>query len=128
MRIIEVAAKRLKISPDKFYMNLDEAGNTSAASIPIALCGAVKSGRLQPDDHVVFVGFGGGLTWAAAVVKWNVTSPEVSLRQREWKRARYIWARLRSKFRKWWRRTVDRLSGSPTPDARLRDADKRRRV
>ena len=126
MRIIEVAAKRLKISPEKFYMNLDEAGNTSAASIPIALCAAVDSGRLQPDDHVVFVGFGGGLTWASAVVKWNVTPPEVSRRQREWKRARYIWARLRSKSRKWWRRTIDRLSRSPTPDARLRDAGKRR--
>lgn len=124
-RIVETAAKKLKISSDRFYMNVDWAGNTSAASIPIALCDAVKSGRLKPDDNIVFVGFGGGLTWASAVVKWDVTPPDVSFLDREWKRARYIAARGRSKLRRWKRKVTARLAGSPTPDARLRDADKK---
>ncbi len=125
VRIIETAAKRLKISPDRFFMNVDLMGNTSAASIPIALCDAVHDGRLRPDDNVVFVGFGGGLTWAASVLKWNVTPPEVSLPRREWRRARYIVARGRSQLKKWRRRIIDRVSISPTPHARLHDADKK---
>ncbi len=125
-RIIETAAKRLKIAPDKFFMNVDMAANTSAASIPIALCDAVAAGKLHPDDNIVFVGFGGGLTWAASVVKWDVTPPQVSLLDREWKRARYITARGRSKFRKFRRKLGDRFSRSPTPNARMKDADKSR--
>lgn len=124
-RIIETAAKRLKIPQERFYMNVHAVGNTSAASIPIALCDAVHDGRLRPDDNVVFVGFGGGLTWAASVIKWNVTPPEISLPRREWRRARYILARGRSKLKKWRRRIIDRVSGSPTPNARMRDADKK---
>ncbi|MCP5095221.1 MAG: ketoacyl-ACP synthase III [Chloroflexi bacterium] len=123
-RIIETAAKRLKIPYDTFYMNVDQTGNTSAASIPIALCDAVRAGRLNPDDNIVFCGFGGGLTWASAVVKWAVTPPEVSLREREWKRARYIYARSRSKMKKWRRRAMDRLLKSPIPGTRLKDIDK----
>jgi 3-oxoacyl-[acyl-carrier-protein] synthase-3 len=122
-RIIEAAAKKLKIDPSRFYLNLDRYGNTSAASIPIALCDAVEDGLLKPDDNVVFVGFGGGLTWAASVVKWDVTPPEVSLVDREWKRARYIVARGRSRFRRLGRRLGARFLGSPTPDAMLKDLD-----
>lgn len=123
-RIIEAAAKRLKISPDRFYLNMNRAGNTSAASIPMALCDAVDEGRLKPDDNVVFVGFGGGLTWAAAVVKWDVIPMEISRIGREWKRARYIAARSRSSVKKFGRRVGARLLGSPTPDATLKHADK----
>lgn len=123
-RIIEASAKKLKMSPDRFYLNLERAGNTSAASIPLALCDAVREGKLEPDDNVIFVGFGGGLTWGASIVKWNVTPPEVSVLDREWKRARYIAARGRSKFRKFNRRFGARLLGSPIPDATLKDADK----
>jgi 3-oxoacyl-[acyl-carrier-protein] synthase-3 len=124
IRIIETAAKRLKVSKEIFHVNVEEVGNTSAASIPIALCDAVKKGRLKPDDNIVFVGFGGGLTWASSVIKWNVTPPEIPLSEKEWKRARYIWARTRSKMRKIRRRVVDRVSKSPTPQARLKDAPK----
>lgn len=124
-RIIETAAKRLKIPQERFYMNVHAVGNTSAASIPIALCDAVHDGRLRPDDNVVFVGFGGGLTWASSVVKWNVTPPEISLPHREWQRARYIMARGRSKLKKWRRKLIDRVAGSPTPHARMRNADKK---
>lgn len=125
VRILETVAKRLKLPMEKFYVNLDRAGNTSAASIPIALCDAVRDGRLRPDDNVIFVGFGGGLTWASAVVKWDVTPPDVSLLDREWTRTRYILARGRSKLRRWVRRVEAAVSGPPTPDARLRDADKK---
>ncbi len=123
-RIIQTSAKKLGIPVERFYLNLDRVGNTSAASIPMALCDAVEEGRLAPDDNVVFVGFGGGLTWAASVVKWDVTPPEVSLVNREWRRARYIAARSKSRIRKTRRKWGARLLGSPTPDARLKDADK----
>jgi 3-oxoacyl-[acyl-carrier-protein] synthase III len=126
-RIIETAAKNLKIDPSRFYLNLEKYGNTSAASIPVALVDAVRDGRLQANHNVVFVGFGGGLTWAASVIKWDVTPPpEVTFMDREWKRARYIVARGRSKLRRWSRALGDKLAGSPTPDARLKDAGKKK--
>ena len=103
-RIIETAAKKLKLPMEKFYLNVEHNGNTSAASIPLALCDAVRDGRLKPDDNVVFVGFGGGLTWGASVVKWDVTPPEVPLIDHEWRRVRYIMARGRARLRRWQRR------------------------
>ena len=124
VRIIDVAAKRLGIPRERFFLNVDHAGNTSAASIPLALCEAVEAGLLQPDDNVVFVGFGGGLTWAASVVKWDVAPPDISLPEREWKRVRYVLARARSRTRQLVRRVGSFIGGSPTPDARLRDAGK----
>jgi 3-oxoacyl-[acyl-carrier-protein] synthase-3 len=125
VRIIESAAKRLKMPLDKFYLNVDSVGNTSTASIPIALVDAIHAGRLHPDDNVIFVGFGGGLTWAAGLIKWDVLPPQISLADREWKRFRYMLARGRSRFRKFSRRAGARLLGSPTPDARLKDAEKK---
>lgn len=71
MRIITSAAKRLGLPMDKVVVNVDKYGNTSAASIPLALDEAVKSGKIQNGDILTLVGFGGGLTWGAAVVKWN---------------------------------------------------------
>ncbi|MGH2544536.1 MAG: beta-ketoacyl-ACP synthase III [Ardenticatenaceae bacterium] len=70
IRIIEAAAKHLDLPMEKVYVNIHRYGNTSAASIPVAFCEAVEEGRLQKGDNVVVVGFGGGLTWGAAVVKW----------------------------------------------------------
>lgn len=70
IRIIQSAAKRLKLPMDKVVVNVDKYGNTSAASIPIALKEAVDSGRVKKDDVVVLVGFGAGLTWASCVIKW----------------------------------------------------------
>ena len=60
---------------DKFFVNLDRYGNTSAASIPIALCEAIAAGRIKPGDKLVLVGFGAGLTWAAAAIEWGVPIP-----------------------------------------------------
>lgn len=98
-RIIEAAAKKLKVPVEKFYLNVDRMGNTSAASIPIALADAVREGRLRPNDNVVMVGFGGGLTWASTVVKWDVLPREVEADD-EWRQLRYIVARGRSRLRR----------------------------
>ena len=68
-RIIDAAMERLKLPPEKAIVNLDRYGNTSAASIPIALDEAVRAGRLNKGDVAVFVAFGAGLTWANAVVR-----------------------------------------------------------
>lgn len=70
IRIIDAAMKRLGISPDRVVVNLDRYGNMSAASIPVALDEAVKSGRIAYGDILVMVGFGAGLTWGAAVLRW----------------------------------------------------------
>jgi 3-oxoacyl-[acyl-carrier-protein] synthase-3 len=70
-RIIELAARRLGVGMDRVMLNVDRYGNTSAGSIPLALCDALEEGRLQSGDHVVMVGFGAGLTWAAAVLHWQ---------------------------------------------------------
>jgi 3-oxoacyl-[acyl-carrier-protein] synthase-3 len=69
-RIIEAAVRRLKIPPERVFINIDRYGNTSSASIPIALCEAVDTGRLRPGDRVVMVGFGAGLTWGAGAIQW----------------------------------------------------------
>lgn len=70
-RIIDSAAERLGIPPEKVFVNLDRYGNTSAASVPLALTEAAQQGRLKKNDIVVTVGFGAGLTWAANVIRWN---------------------------------------------------------
>lgn len=70
-RIIGAAAKRLKLTDDQVYVNLPEYGNTSAASVPIALTEAKEKGLLNNGDKVVLVAFGAGLTWASAVLEWN---------------------------------------------------------
>ncbi len=75
-RIIEAAARRLDLPMDKVWVNLDRLGNTSAASIPIALCEAEAAGALEEGDNVVFVAFGGGLAWAAGAVRWGVAGVE----------------------------------------------------
>ncbi|MEE8044093.1 MAG: beta-ketoacyl-ACP synthase III [Thermodesulfobacteriota bacterium] len=69
-RIIEAVRKRLELPEEKVFSNLDRYGNTSSASVPIALDEAVKSGRLKRGDIVVFSAFGAGFTWGASVVRW----------------------------------------------------------
>ena len=70
IRIIESAAKRLNLPDEKVFVNLPKYGNTSAASIAIALDEAVRGGYLKRGDNVAFAGFGAGLTWASLVMKW----------------------------------------------------------
>jgi 3-oxoacyl-[acyl-carrier-protein] synthase-3 len=71
LRIIEALAKRMHLPLARFFVNLDRYGNTSAASVAIALCEAADEGRLQYGDHVLLTAFGGGVTWASAVVRWG---------------------------------------------------------
>jgi len=70
IRIIEALAKRLGLSMDKIVLNIDKYGNTSAASVPLALDEANRAGRIKPDDNILMVAFGGGLIWGAALVRW----------------------------------------------------------
>ncbi|OUW19372.1 MAG: 3-oxoacyl-ACP synthase [Opitutales bacterium TMED158] len=69
MRIIELLSSRLEIPMDRFFLNLDKYGNTSAASIPIALDEATRAGRIKSGDLVLMVAFGAGLTWGAALIR-----------------------------------------------------------
>ncbi len=70
IRIINAAKERLKLPDEKVYTNLDKYGNTSAGSIPLALDEAFNSGRIKENDVILFVAFGGGLTWASAAMRW----------------------------------------------------------
>jgi 3-oxoacyl-[acyl-carrier-protein] synthase-3 len=70
MRIIESAAKRLEIPMEKIFVNLDKYGNTSAATVPIALDEANRQGAIKRGDLISLVAFGGGLTWASALLRW----------------------------------------------------------
>ena len=71
LRIIEAAASRLKIPTERTVVNIDEYGNTSAASIPLALSEAAESGRVSDGDLVLLSGFGAGMTWGSAVLRWG---------------------------------------------------------
>lgn len=68
-RIIDGALKRLGIGEEKVFINLEKYGNTSSASIPVALCEAIEQKRAKKGDKIVIVGFGGGLTWGAALLE-----------------------------------------------------------
>ena len=70
LRIIQATAKRLDLPAEKVFINIEKYGNTSAASIPIALDEAVQSGRCRKGDYILLEAFGGGLTWASALLRW----------------------------------------------------------
>ncbi len=70
IRIIQSAATRLKFPEEKIFVNLDKTGNTSAASIPIALDQACRAGRVKKGDTILLAAFGAGLTWASAIIRW----------------------------------------------------------
>jgi 3-oxoacyl-[acyl-carrier-protein] synthase-3 len=69
-RIIDAAARRIGLPLDRVAINIDEYGNTSSASIPLALEQAMREGRVKTGDHVLLAGFGSGLTWGATLLKW----------------------------------------------------------
>lgn len=71
IRIIEAAAKKLKLEQSKIYVNLNRYGNMSSASIPVALKEAVDEKKIKQGDNVLLVAFGAGLTWASMIIKWN---------------------------------------------------------
>jgi len=111
MRIIETAAKRCKMPTERFYLNLERFGNTSAASVPIAMCEALEQGCIQDGDNVLLVGFGAGLTWAAAALRW---APEAEEHRGAWlhrwlRNLLYSWARARTRLRHLYNTTFVRL-------------------
>jgi 3-oxoacyl-[acyl-carrier-protein] synthase-3 len=116
-RIIEAAARAMALPEEKYYINVDRYGNTSAASIPIALCEAVTEGRVHPNDKLVFVGFGGGLTWGAIACHWDVTPPPEATRWHQLGRqVRYGLSRVRSAGRQVLRRVEGAVFGSQAPE------------
>jgi 3-oxoacyl-[acyl-carrier-protein] synthase-3 len=112
-RIIQSAARALKIDEKRFVVNLDRYGNTSAASIPIALEEAVREGRIVENDYIVFVGFGGGLAWGAMVVKWGAPRPRPENRdllKGQRRSFSYTLAILRGRWRKFTRSLSELLT------------------
>jgi 3-oxoacyl-[acyl-carrier-protein] synthase-3 len=69
-RIIDASAHKMHIAPQKVVLTVDRHGNTSAASIPLALCAAVADGRIKKGDVILFEAMGGGFTWGSALVRW----------------------------------------------------------
>jgi 3-oxoacyl-[acyl-carrier-protein] synthase-3 len=105
LRIVQNSVlKQLRIPEDKVFVNLQRYGNTSTASIPIALCEAIDAGKVKPGDKLVFVGFGGGLTWGACAVQWSV--PTDRLTADWWKNTRRQAGYQAAAARSMWRRAV----------------------
>ncbi len=108
IRILESAMKSMTIPMDKCVLNLDRYGNTSAASIPIAMTEAAEAGRLLAHHKVLTIGFGGGLTWAAAAIEWGVPKV-ISKPQRTINRFNTSIAGFKRDARKLFRRTESRV-------------------
>jgi 3-oxoacyl-[acyl-carrier-protein] synthase-3 len=70
LRIIDAVAKKLGLSKDKFIINIDRYGNTSSASIPIAIDEAVRDGKIKDGNKIMMIGFGGGLSWGGVIFEW----------------------------------------------------------
>ncbi len=71
VRIIDATARRLGLDDSKVFVNIHSYGNTSAATIPVALSEALEQGRIKPGDNIMFAAFGGGLTWGSALYRWG---------------------------------------------------------
>jgi 3-oxoacyl-[acyl-carrier-protein] synthase-3 len=110
-RILQAAARGLGVPDERVFTNLARYGNTSSASIPIALCEAIEQELIKREDVIVCAGFGAGLTWAAAVIRWSLPLPvpAPSRRMTFWRWLHYRWVRLRSRWRRLWRGIDARL-------------------
>jgi len=97
IRIIQAAARGLKLPMERFIVNLERYGNTSTASIPIAMVEALECGKIKPGEKLVMVGFGGGLTWGALAAEWTGPIPSKGhVRPEQYRQ----FARLRSLVRR----------------------------
>ena len=117
LRIIKAGARALQVDEGRIFVNLEKYGNTSSASIPLALCEAVECGRIRPGDHIVLIGFGAGLAWAAATVQWG-PPPEPrkrTVREKVVRIAIYPFAQVRSRALRVWYRVESRVYGPPKP-------------
>ncbi len=111
-RIIESATKKLKVPEEKMVVTIQDYGNTSSASIPIAICEAIEKGQIKQNDTLMLVAFGGGLTWGAGVLQWDVPPPPPLTRIQETRRSIfYRYARIKSVFRRILRRMEARIFG-----------------
>jgi 3-oxoacyl-[acyl-carrier-protein] synthase-3 len=79
LRIIEAAAKMIGVPLGTMFVNIARHGNTSSASIPMALCDAIEQGRVKVGDNLVFVGFGAGLAWGGCALRWTAQVPEAAV-------------------------------------------------
>ena len=70
-RILDALARRIGINEDKVFVNVHKYGNTSAGTIPVALCEAVEEHRIEPGDYILMASFGAGLTYGASLIKWG---------------------------------------------------------
>jgi 3-oxoacyl-[acyl-carrier-protein] synthase-3 len=105
LRIVQNSVlKQLKIPEEKVFVNLQKYGNTSTASIPIALCEAIKAGKVNPGNRLVFVGFGAGLTWAACTIQWSVPTGQQGTDW--WRNTRRQAGYQAAAARSMWRRAV----------------------
>jgi 3-oxoacyl-[acyl-carrier-protein] synthase-3 len=116
VRIIEAAARGLKMPLDKFIVNLDQYGNTSTASIPIAAFEALESGKFEDGDKLVLVGFGSGLTWGALTLEWVLPERKIS-RVTRWRRSSLVLlARIRSFLLRIYRKIEGLIWGTSSKD------------
>lgn len=124
IRIIQNSVlNQLKIPAEKVFINLEKYGNTSTASIPIALCEAIAAGKLKPGYKVVFVGFGAGLTWAACAIDWR--TPVEKQVAGWWKNTRRQATYSAAAARSMWRRAVRWVyEVLPDPEAPAREVGK----
>jgi 3-oxoacyl-[acyl-carrier-protein] synthase-3 len=109
-RIISAAAEALGVSEDRIVEAVAWCGNTSSASIPIALCQAIADGRIKEGDVLVLSGFGAGLTWGAAAIRWSRLPTEPGRLRLIWYRTGYRAAATRSRLRRLWRRWLAKLA------------------
>ena len=106
-RIIDAAARSLKLPLEKIFSNVAKYGNTSTASIPIALSEAAELGRIKPGDLVICVAFGAGLTWGALAIRWTRPLPQVTpIWRRILRSLFYVMAIIRSYLRRLSRRLL----------------------
>jgi 3-oxoacyl-[acyl-carrier-protein] synthase-3 len=127
LRIIQAGARALGVDESRVFVNLQKYGNTSSASIPLALCEAVECGRIRPGDHIVLIGFGAGLAWAAAAVQWGPPPGprKRTLPQQAVRAVIYPVALVRSRVLRFWYRIESRLFGSPKPTSIDKDGKKK---
>ena len=118
-RILESAARNLKLDESKFISTVEQFGNTSAASIPMALCVALEQGRIKDDDNIVLIGFGGGLTWAAMVIQWGAKldkeTRSINIFSRIRRRIGYSFVRWKSRMKRILRRYSNQMTSLGLP-------------
>lgn len=121
LRIIESAARSLHLPMERFMINIDRYGNTSSASIPIAIAEAVEHGRVRPGDHLILVAFGGGLTWGALALEWVEPERRISIARSKRRRALAFLARVRSLIRRILRKLEGLIWGASSSAAAEKD-------